>query len=303
MHRLGLFVLCLLPLNMLFAQSFIRTSPISSSTGTNLSVSADDTLPAIHITKWVGETILFMPILKKKQQFGYTDFKGGDGINGRPSYNSTIGKTAIVTAVTPDSIAGEYRVDVKMTDNGVHYRGVTVDGVLSRVCLIRDLEAASKKLKGQTAWLKKDYIYTMNDETEKIERINGVRFRKVKLTDVYASYDDNAPVQLILELENGTKGYLNVNLGNSNILSYMKNTNLLSSYFYRADPKLTYTFKKEAWDAIESREVFKGMTTEEAGLSWGPPDEIINIGEIQKWNFKGGSSLSFKNGKLVEIKQ
>lgn len=278
-------------------------TPKSSS---KILVEADDTIQHFAIKNWVGKKLLFLPIIDSKQMYDYVSFSGGTGFNGRPVYADCVDQTATVLSVVNDSLnPGESLVKVKMNNKaGSIYFGRTFNGSLTRVVLQDDIESAEKLIKGKVFWMKSDYMYRFNQSKERNEIKYGFRFKKVRVTHVDLSFDDNALYALTLSDEMGETGTLYVNVSNNNIDNTMINTNLLSKYFFKKNPKKIYSWSDEVWQSIENKEIYKGMTEEQAKLSWGEPDFKTKTKEDAiKYKYNNGSYFVIKDGKVVDLKQ
>lgn len=269
-------------------------------------IEVDDTIPHHDITNWIGKKILFLPIIDSKQMYDYVSFSGGTGFNGRPIYADCVDQTATVLNVTLDSLyPGEYLLKVKMNNKaGNIYYGRTFNGSLTRVVLQDDIDLAEKLMKGKVFWMKSDYMYRFNQTKERNEIKYGFRFKKVRVTHVELGFDDNALYTLTLSDEMGETGTLYINVSNNNIDKTMVNTNLLSKYFFKKDPKKIFKWSDEIWLSIENKEIYKGMSEEQAKLSWGEPDFKTKTKEDAiKYKYNNGSYFVIKDGKVIDLKQ
>ncbi|MFM2226508.1 MAG: hypothetical protein RJA07_2710 [Bacteroidota bacterium] len=269
-------------------------------------IDIDDTIPHIDIKNWVGKKLLFLKIIDSKQMYDYVSFTGGDGFNGRPKYADCVDQTATVLSVKNDSLMpNEYIVKIKMnTKTGNVYYGRTYNGSLTRVVLEDDIDKAEKLLKGKIFWMKVDYMYIFNQRKERNEIKYGFRFKKVKANHFEIGYDDNALYLLTLTDEMGETGSVYVNVSNNNIDNTMYYSNLPSKFFYKKDPRKIYNWQENIWQAIEAREIYKGMTSEQAQLSWGDADYKTKTKDgTLKYKFNNGSYYLIKDGKVTDIKQ
>ncbi|MEN9522163.1 MAG: hypothetical protein RL065_540 [Bacteroidota bacterium] len=269
-------------------------------------VEADDTIPHLEIKKWVGKKLLFLPIIDSKQMYDYVSFSGGTGFNGRPIYANCVDQTATILSVDNDSLnVGEFIVKIKMNTKAAQiYYGRTFNGSLTRVVLQDDIELAEKLMKGKVFWMKSDFMYRFNQTKERNEIKYGFRFKKVRVTHVELGFDDNALYTLTLSDEMGETGTLYINVSNNNIDNSMINTNLLSKYFFKKNPKKIYQWSDEVWQTIENKEIYKGMTEEQAKLSWGDPDfKTKTKDDAIKYKYNNGSYFVIKDGKVTELKQ
>lgn len=298
-----LFVLLLLCyFNSQAQNSYIRKPTASNVSKTNISFYASDTIRQKPITNWVGKKIIFAPIKKNYQQFGYTDFQGGSGFKGRPSYEECVGKMATITSVKADS--GEYKIKVKMNDGGKIYTGTTRNGAIARIVFVEDMDSAKTRYEGKSFYMKKDILYTWDDVKEKTGFLLDQRMLQVSVTGVYIGFDDNAPIQLWLKSSKGDEGYININLSNSNLESGMEFKSLFSSFFYRKNPKDLCNCPVETWQLIKSKQVEEGMTIGQAKMSWGEPKEIIQVDDTHvKYKYNNNGYLYFENGVLKAMAQ
>jgi hypothetical protein len=293
-------------LSILFFSSKLSAQTIGTAKASSkILIEADDTITHHDIRNWVGKKILFLAIIDSKQMYDYVSFSGGNGFNGRPVYADCVDQTATVLSVTDDSLnVGEFLVKVKMNTKAAPiYYGRTYNGSLTRVVLQDDVELAEKLMKGKIYWMKTDYMYRFNQTKERNEIKYGFRFKKVRVTHVELGYDDNALYTLTLSYEMGENGTLYVNVSNNNIDNTMVNSNLLSKYFFKKNPRKIYQWDEEVWRTIESKEIYKGMTEQQAKLSWGEPDYKTKAkDDAIKYKYNNGSYFVIKDGKVIEIK-
>ncbi len=269
-----------------------------------INVEVDDTLPHTDITKWVGKKIIFLREFNSKIDYDYVSFTGGSGYKGRPIYSDCYDHEALVESVIPDSL-GEYNVKVKMLDKSKkEYVGHTTNGSLSRVALVEDVEKAERFLIGKIYWMKVDYWYFLDEDKEQMILKYGHRFKKVRVTRFTVSMDDNALYEITLTDEMGETGVLNVNLNNNNVERSMLNNSLLSKYFFKNDIHKMYNWENEIWRDVMNKQIYKGMTQEQAILSWGDPDEIMDLQNgVKKFKYNSGGSFTIKDGKVLDVRQ
>ena len=116
--------------------------------------------------------------------------------------------------------------------------------------------------------------------------------------------DDNALFELSLTDEMGEIGVMNVNINNNNVDATMWNNSLLSKFFFFRDPRKTYNWSDEIWKDIENREIFRGMTVQQAVMSWGEPDETTELKDgTMKYKYGSGSSFLVRANKVYDFRQ
>jgi hypothetical protein len=282
--------------------SYIRQATVSSNTKMSSAILISDTIPYKPIESWVGKQFLFAPIHSNKQQYGYTEFKGGTGMEGRPSYEECFGKVATVTDFkTADA---EFELKVKLNDSGKEYTARTRNGVISRIVFLEDMDSAKARYENNTYYMKRDLLYTWDEAKDKVGISNNHKFAAMKVKAIYASFDDNAPVQLWLVNAKGEEGFININLSNTNVDASLKNKSVFSYYFYKKSPRVLCNCNPEVWSLIVAHQVQQGMTLGQAKMSWGDPLEIIQLNETKvKYKYSNGGFLIFENNLLIEMAQ
>ncbi|MFC5699738.1 stalk domain-containing protein [Cohnella faecalis] len=96
--------------------------------------------------------------------------------------------------------------------------------------------------------------------------------------------------------------------GDETIITYKnklyKISNSFALSYFKKDPQKEFKWSAKVWNAIKEEEVFIGMTTPQALMSWGEPDDIntttTEYGIFEQWVY-GYSYLYFQNGKLTTI--
>ncbi len=299
--KILLFLIFILIQSFAFASQNYQAKKITLK---KINLESSDTLKHVDIRNWVGKKIVFLRMFNSKIDFDYTSFSGGTGMKGRPKYSECFDHEATVESVIPDSL-GEFTVKILMNDKThKEYVGHTFNSSLSRVALVEDIEKAEKFLKGKIFWMKVDYWYYLNEEKEQMIIKNGQRFKKVKVTGFNPSMDDNALYELTLTDEMGETGILNVNINNNNVEETMLNNSLLSKFFFKKDPRKMFDWDDEIWHDIENKHIYKGMLKEQAIMSWGEPDDVIDMKDgTTKCKYSSGGFFTVKKGKVDEIRQ
>ena len=112
------------------------------------------------------------------------------------------------------------------------------------------------------------------------------------------------PLALIFKTENGEEAKVYTTMYTSQYLSQYSTFDKLFTF---TNPREKYPqIKDEIWQLITCSQVEQGMTKDECQISLGLPDEVDQIPEYsglrERWIYKTGTYLEFKDGLLVKFR-
>jgi len=281
--------------------SFVR----SGSIGAKPDASKDCPAAALAFRPlgcWAGQKFIVLPKPKSRQKGAYAGFKSGAKA---PGYEDFVGHVLTVTAV--DANTAKASVKFKDDATGKEYSAsYGSDETVGDLALLADLQAARDKWLGKTLWLLQPNLIGYDEPSDSYSTVKAARFSGAKVTDVVAGWDSHLPVRLILQTADGKEGYRDVNVSGTNIREASRNENRFEDFFIDADPHQAHDWPPKVWDAIQSREVFVGMSADAVRLSWGKPDSTTHVvagGKARdEWVYATGV-LSFEDNVLTAVKK
>lgn len=151
---------------------------------------------------------------------------------------------------------------------------------------------------GKTFWVKDPY------------RSGVGRFTKVRVEN--AAPDDINPdlTQLTIKLPSGESRIVDVATDNYSSTGLKYKFFRLDENFFDFDPKEKYKWPALVWKAIESGDVFIGMTREQVIMSWGAPLDINSTETADTYmsqyvydRFGDRAYVYLRNGKVTAIQE
>jgi len=252
-------------------------------------------LDTLEIKDWVGQRFVLLPKPPKTRAYGYMLF------DPHLPYAPWVGKTLTVIAVSEGAMTDiAFRAD----DGTVVHATVSGGQQVDNLAPLRDLDYARSKWRGKTLWLRGTDLITWNEATEKFGTIKVKKYAPVEVTDVVAGWFSQEPIHLILKAPSGETGFMDVNVSGTNVSRLLRELSHFDDLFFEKDPRLTFPWPKEVWEAIESEKVVVGMTVEQATMSRGKPKQINQIetsrGAEEQWVYRDGS-FYVSNGKVTAL--
>lgn len=251
----------------------------------------------IPIEAWVGRGVVFLETNVSLQHYGYQLIQRQPGSFEGVPYSELVGKTGLVTSVSEDFIT--HNVEITLDDGRTYYAQAFNEGV-DGLAFLRDILDAETYYEGETLWIKEP-----NSEESKIKR-----FSQVQVLDVKPSQYSSSPVEFDVVDSSGVRDSYYVNMSGTNVGDILFNNARFGDTFYTINPRQSYDWSSQIWDALENSSVFTGMTSEQAVLGWGEPDDINTTttayGNSEQWvyeDFNGipHSYLYFDDGVLSSI--
>lgn len=249
------------------------------------------------VGEWVGERFVFLPKIKSSQVYGY------QGFDGNHAYQKYVGRIAKVISV------GEGRsfpkVFFKMEDTGEELSATSRTQSISDIAPVADIDSARAHWLGATLWYKGKQIVFYDEKTDKFGGIDIKKYSPVKVNDIVAGWHDHSPVRFIIQNTTGDEGFVDINISGTNVAEILRKYNKFEDNFFTENPRVTFKWSDKVWTAIEEGRVFVGMTSQQAELSWGKPEEInrttVGSKRSEQWVYTSGSYLYFDHGALTGI--
>jgi hypothetical protein len=270
----------------------------------------EDEFPTVDIDDWRGHKIIFLPN-PLASKYGYQAFKGGNGPYGAPTVAECRGRIATVVNVE-DGTSGDlmtYKVTVRLDGSGKIYTAETQtkggeNATLDDIGFFDDLQRASHKWKGATLWLNTDELSTYDPVTDHVGWVDVKRLSPVKVLDVVASSNDESPIRFIVSTADGAEGFVDVNIGGTNLTPRLRRFSLFTDLFKVVDPRLANHWPDKIWDAIERGDVTAGMTEDQVLFSWYTNESAAATatatGNEVRWTYSDQMYVVFKDGIVTK---
>ena len=157
---------------------------------------------------------------------------------------------------------------------------------------------ADSLLKGKVLYVKTSNWYTVDGE-----EYRGRKLIPVVIKEIIAG-NKIFPLALIFKTEEGEEAMVYTTMSAS---QYMSQYSTFDKLFTFTNPRDKYSqIKDEVWQLITQSQVTQGMTKNECQISLGLPDEVSQIPEYsglrERWIYKTGTYLEFKDGLLVKFR-
>jgi len=286
-----------------FAQNDYQVKGSIGKIGGKAFASVEDEFQTITINEWVGNRILFLQQQKSLQSFGYLSFKGGKGDLRQPTYDECVGRVGIIEKVECRDIA--CNATIRMEDNGQKYDGEVLLNTLRNVAFVRDIDSARAKWLGDTIWYNRSELLTYDEATDDTKAEKIPKYSKVVVSQIVASWHEFIPVRFIIRTMDGKEGFVDIAVSGTNQSTISTIKLKFSSFFQTVDPRSLNTWSESVWSAIEREEVFIGMTSDQASMSWGKPLEVKQTltanGGTEQWVYRDGNYLYVENGVVTAI--
>jgi hypothetical protein len=293
-------------LRLLFTVSLILVGAASSV----WTVSAAE--PSVNLTapQWVGNGFTFLALPADKQAAGYEIFavnQAEQGFQGdrtlRLSYANHVGKEVTVTNIVSfpaGNNQNEYMVYMTVNDTGEKLVGRTMRGQLEGLVLTADLVNARQQFLGKTVYPKYRELTGAYDPGSYAipDSISTPIGGPAAVVDVYAGNQSQEPIWLIVTV-NGEKAILPIAYSYTNVsVNTWTQSPPWQDALFIEDPRASFGWSQEVWNAIESSSVVEGMTKEQIRLSWGKANRIDGNGTT--WIY-GDKKLNFSGDVLQSL--
>ena len=157
---------------------------------------------------------------------------------------------------------------------------------------------ADSLLKNKELYIKTANWYTINGSEKRGRKLIPVTIQEV------VEGNKIFPFAIIFKTGRGEEAMVYTTMSAS---QYMSQYSTFDKLFSFTNPREKYPqIKDEIWDIITLSQVIEGMTKDECQISLGLPDEISQIPEYsglrERWIYKTGTYLEFKDGLLVKFR-
>jgi hypothetical protein len=263
-----------------------------------------DAFPTIPESDWVGLRLMILPQSKSLQHFGYQElYQDADQAYTPLRYDDYAGRIVRVRGIGHGRAAnGEVfdEADLQLEDTKKIIHGDLEQGCMNDVGPVSDLEKARKRYSARTLWYSDDTLKS-GDRKLKIKQ-----YLPVKVLEIVPGWYAPVPIRFIVQTKDGRRGYVDVHMSDTNVPASLQTRSRFEDTFLETDPRKTYAWTPKVWAAIESREVFVGMTAQQVRMSWGEPketDTLSRAGRLEKWVYERGRILTLKDDRLITIRR
>lgn len=273
----------------------------------------------IPANEWVGQRFVFQPLTASQREFGYAGFRTESRMIGSfLTAPEAEGKAAIVTAVntsqTPsvtlrfdeeETVVIGRLIGLDPTEAVETGRSLSAeDAYIPGIVLERDLIRA-REFVGKTLYFTGRFLRSLDERDGEYDLIDVIHYAPVKVLRVEASTRTETPIRFILEIENGTQGYVDINLSGTNVAPEFRQSERFEQNFLIDDPRKAVDWRPEDWTSfIELKSITYGMSEGQVWAAYGEPDEIgtsVDYEDGVRWIYHGKGSLVFKDGRLADV--
>lgn len=264
-------------------------------------------LAEVDYSEWVGERVVFLPMLPSLQTFGYQmySFTSREALRDPAKYEELAGRYATITSISEEF--GTLRATFLLDDGRTVY-GSGYGGYFEDIAFVSELENA-KQYVGRAVWHKtsngRNFIENYDWSAARWNRVPISNLERFTVVDVKWWVAGFSPLEFILRRENGELiswygSYSRLNMPTSLSKPFAEN-------WFLADPKGLYPDWPEAvWDLIKDFRIAIGMTKDQVLLSWGQPKRvnrtILASGTYEQWVYGDtGPYVYFESGIVTAI--
>ena len=196
------------------------------------------------ISDWVGERFIFQPQEKGLQKFGYPLIYKANQTIGVLPYDEYVGRIAKVTKVTPSptGINGSWIVDLVLEDTSERIKANAVLNQIKRIAPVADIENARVRYIGKTLWLQNSPLRCFKKNGAGVESISVDTSKPVKVIDVVASWENDAPVRFIVQTGDGQKGFVDVSMSGTNVSDILRKHSKFEVQFLTEKPQINSSY-------------------------------------------------------------
>jgi hypothetical protein len=270
----------------------------------------------LPVDEWVGNRIVFMPIRKSSQKYGYQAFRyplaPKELFSRQPKYDELVGKVGTITA-RPSRPLADFLV--RLDDGQTLEAALTLGTTLEHVAFVDEIETARRLYLNQTLWLRDRTVWTYDAERDTRNVFYLPKFTPVRITNVVLSEDTGQPIRFIFSSEDRRTGFKDITLGCTNSQSYECSGNRFVQQFVTQDPRKGVDWPDSVWQAVCLQMLSVGMSKDQVVMSWGTPLKINRTesenGAHEQWVYERrhrddpvDGLLYFDNaGKLTAIQK
>jgi len=263
----------------------------SDTSSTEPAAIAAAIFPYRSFDSWLGQRFIFLPGPKASENNAYDDFYSKIT---RKQYAGRIAKI-----VSVEDFSGRFHLEFEMEDTKEHLRARTTPGKESviGVALLEDINNARQHWQGKTLWCREGRLSVYDEKTDAVSFVTVKKYSPVKIVEVIAGWSEEKPVRFVLEVADGQRGFVDLNLSGTNVFKEVRHLNRFDHCFLTEDPRKTRKWDPQIWALIENGQIGAGMTADEVRMSWGEPEKVTRTAVGENWIYRAGT-LVFKNGTL-----
>lgn len=289
----------------IFLASVILTGCVTTQeTRTTTNVSSIKAAKDCDFPTAQGKEFVFRKQSPSLQKYGYQSWKRAPDISGNKlNYKNYVGRYG---KVKTDTVSGKYKSKwfVALTDtceaiytSARARNGQKPIGDLEKFTGIYFTESIkkAKSLIGKDIWtkvpfgVKKARVLFTSDPNVSYPKGNIEKLRVINIDSTAYGHTFGAiPFYLVVKTESGKEG----------LIPYS------SKHFYESNP-INSSWKGTVVDLIKSQKIQRGMTSEQALLSWGKPQKnnksVGSYGVHEQWVYGNGQYLYFENNVLASF--
>lgn len=170
--------------------------------------------------------------------------------------------------------------------------------LLPELVSLNYINKADSLLRDKTLYVKTSNWYSLNGEEERGKKMIPITVQKV------IAGNKIFPLAVVFKPKNEKEALVYTSMFAS---QYMSQYSTFDKLFTFTNPRDKYPqIKDEIWQLITMSQVVEGMTKNECQISLGLPDEVSQIPEYsglrERWMYKTGTFLEFKDGLLVKFR-
>lgn len=286
--------------------------------------------PTVAESNWTGLRLMILPQSRAVQHYGYQEmYRDTDKEFVPLPYGEFAGRIVQVARVEQGhGPNGETldEADLQLEDDKKTIHGDIDGGCMDDVAPVSDLETARSLYRGKTLWLVSDHLSTYDAAKDvsdspaalalhsAFQQVKIKQYSPVRVLDVVPGWYASAPVRFIVQDEASkapgyqasgyqASGYVDVHMSDTNVPKPLQAVSRFRDVFLESDPRAAYPWPAKVWAAIESKEVFDGMTAAQVQMSWGVPKAIRqgSGGQTEQWVYGVNYRLTLQNGILTSI--
>jgi hypothetical protein len=225
--------------------------------------------------------------------------------NHRYRYEALAGSTLTVSGV--EKAESGYVVRMEFAGGGKPVFAATQNGAVKGIAHAADRENALRRWKGKTVYARKRQINTYDSPSGRMGSIKVSLSEPLEVTDVrWGTLPlPPQPLWLMVRTGDGREGFVPVRSSWTNVIDDRRGDwHPWRDFVLEQDPRQRYSWDEEMWQYIDTHKLVKGMTGDQARLTWGEPlsrDSADHNGRPHaRWLYQG-QQLYLLDGKVVAI--
>jgi hypothetical protein len=273
----------------------------------------------LRVDKWKGNTFVFLEKERHLQKWGYRlslrkervpskrdyDPKLEVPVSKNLRYDRFVGKT--ISCLEAEKIQGEFDYAVTFLDPGENLKlfGFTYQGHLDGIAFAADLPRSQARWKGKTIYALERHLPGLQPDSDRPQKITVSIGEPLTVLDVGWGTDALRPLKVLVARKDGRKGFFSAGFSWTNVFAgWWRETRPWEDVFSETDPREKFKWGEETWKAVDEGTVTRGMTKEQARLSWGKAEKITterSAGGLRELWFYESKVLIFEGEKVAAI--